>query len=103
MELSATGGNDSGAKIVVRKQHKAYATYQKVLDGRKQPIRGLWQRNGRFYARLKVDDPNGGDRTVRRVPLEANTVAEAQSALRHLMVDRSRNTLPVLKRTPKFA
>jgi hypothetical protein len=27
----------------------------KGLDGRKQPIRGLWVRNGRFYARLNLN------------------------------------------------
>src|SRR6266498_5863300 len=27
-------------------------TFTKVVDGRKQPIRGLWVRNGRFHAQL---------------------------------------------------
>jgi hypothetical protein len=26
------------------------ARFAKVCDGRKQPIRGLWKRNGRYYA-----------------------------------------------------
>lgn len=32
--------------------------FQKVLDGRRQPIRGLWERNGRFYARLTFESPD---------------------------------------------
>ena len=45
------------------------ATFAKVVDGRKQPIRGLWVRNGRYYARLSVADGNTGLKAVRRVPL----------------------------------
>ena len=32
------------------------AAYERVLDGRKQPIRGLWRRGEKFYARLTVQD-----------------------------------------------
>jgi hypothetical protein len=31
-------------------------TFSKVVDGRKQPIRGLWVRNGRFYAQPKIEN-----------------------------------------------
>lgn len=34
--------------------------YVKVLDRRKQPIRGLWVCNGRFYAQLKIEDSADG-------------------------------------------
>lgn len=85
--------------------------YRKVLDGRKHPIRGLWVRNDRYYARLTVVDPNTGKKDVRRVPLtvEENgiarpvaTVAEAVAAKSRLEVKRTDNDLPVLGRTPKF-
>ncbi len=49
--------------------------YQSVLDRRKRPIRGLCCRNGRFYARLSIEDPATGRKAVRRVPLAAETVA----------------------------
>ena len=29
------------------------------MDGRKQPIRGLWQRNGNFIARIAIEDEAG--------------------------------------------
>jgi integrase len=77
--------------------------YQKVRDGRKQPIRGLWVRNGRFYARLTVEDASNGTKGVRRVPLEVETAAEAVAALKKLQTQRADNDLPVLKQTPKFS
>ncbi len=80
-----------------------HLTYQKVRDGRKQPIRGLWIRNNRFYARLTVEDANTGTKNVRRVPLEVKTVAEAVAALKKLQTQRADNDLPVLKQTPKFS
>ena len=41
------------------KRHKLMVlTFSKVLDGRKQPIRGLWIRGTRYYARLNVENPN---------------------------------------------
>jgi integrase len=76
--------------------------YKRVLDGRKQPIRGLWERNGKYIARIAVEDSDGMKRT-RWVPLVgAGTVPQAQERLKALHVDRTRNDLPVLKRTPKL-
>jgi len=77
-------------------------TYQKALDGRKRPIRGLWQRNGKYYARVSVEDPGTGRKEVRRVPLAAATVPQAQAELRRLVIKREENALPILKLTPKF-
>ena len=54
---------------VVSKQSQASAPYQKVVDGRKRPIRGLWIRGSRYYARIAVEDFNTGQKQVRRVPL----------------------------------
>jgi integrase len=85
--------------------------YQKVRDGRKRPIRGLWVRNGRYYAQMTVKDPNKGTKSVRRVPLEVEengvkrpvaTVPEAVASKGRLDVQRADNALPVLGQTPKF-
>lgn len=79
-------------------------TYRKVLDGRKIPIRGLWVRNGRYYARLNVEDPATGKVSNRRVPLEdAKSVAEAREALNKLKLARADKKLPRLGRKPKFS
>jgi len=97
-DSNATIQNQGKSQPIAR-----HLTYQKVRDGRKQPIRGLWQRNGRFYARLAVEDFNTGKKSVRRVPLEVETVAEAVAALKKLQTQRADNALPVLKQTPKFS
>jgi integrase len=80
------------------------------MDGRKQPIRGLWVRNGRYYAQLRFEDGNTGQAKTRRVPLAdrdtqepVTTVARAVEEMARLKVKRSDNDLPVLTRTPKLA
>lgn len=76
--------------------------YQKVRDGRKQPIRGLWVRNERFYARLAIENA-AGVKKVRWIPLEgAKSVPEAVAALRKLQTQRAENELPVMGQTPKL-
>jgi integrase len=100
MKASATASKPS---IVVRRNSHSRYQYKKVFNGRKQPIRGLWERNGTFVARIAMET-DGGDKENRWVPLAgAETVAQAQEQLKTLHVDRTRNDLPVLKRTPKFA
>lgn len=46
-------------------------SYQKVLDNRKHPIRGLWRRNGGFCARLTVEEADGRKKN-QWAPLAAN-------------------------------
>ncbi len=64
--------------------HSHAPTFAKVLDGRKQPVRGLWQRGARFYAQLSVEDFSIGEKRVRRVPLvssEGNPVETVAQAI----------------------
>ena len=82
-------------------------SYQKAPDGRKQPIRGLWVRNGRYIAHITAED-SAGNRAAKWVPLGSNgapveTVAQAKEAFRKLLTQRDEGKLPILKRTPKFA
>jgi len=84
-------------------QHRG-AVYLKVLDGRKQPIRGLWLLGGRYYSRLVVLDAETGAKSVKRIPLEGvTTVAKATAAQLRLLTQRETNELPITKQTPKFA
>jgi integrase len=82
--------------------------FSKVLDGRKQPVRGLWERNGRYYAQLTVENPITGEKKVRRVPLADKdgvpvpTAAQAIGELKRLQTQRSDNDMPSVGRTPKF-
>ena len=100
---SKAGRPKSATNYGLGKQDGAAYSFFKVLDGRKQPVRGLWVRNGRYYARLTVEDATTGEKSVRRVPLEkATTPPQAVEAMRELQVQRKSNDLPVLRRTPKF-
>jgi integrase len=90
------------------KRNHQTLTFSKVVDGRKQPIRGLWIRGTRYYARLSVENPITGVKKTRRVPLvdkeggAVQTVAQAVAELKRLQTKRSDNALPPLARTPKF-
>jgi len=80
------------------------AAYQKVFDDRKRRIRGLWKRNGVFYARLNAVDSFTWRNSTKRVRLaECRTFAEARTARQDLHKDRRDQNLPVLKRSPRLA
>jgi hypothetical protein len=104
VKASASGNNPLNTNIrpVQVPQHRR-GTYMKVHDERKRPIRGLWSRNGRYYAQIAIEDPHASVKEVKRVPLEkATTAAQARDAMHELIVDRRKGVLAVLKRTPKF-
>jgi len=93
----------AGAQVEHIRKHRT-TPYQRVVDERKRPIRGLWVRNGRYYAQLTIQDEHTGQKQVRRVPLEgALTPAQAKQKLEELVVSRRKGKLLVLKRTPKFS
>lgn len=98
--MKRTSTNGTG---VVNGHTHVGTTFAKVLDGRKQPIRGLWLRGERFYAQLTVENPVDGTKSVKRIPLEAVTQAQAVAAMESLKVKRAANDLPTIRRTPKFA
>lgn len=80
------------------------SSYQKVFDERKRRVRGLWKRNGWFYARLAAVDANTGHKSTKRVRLPlCRTVAEARTAMQDLLKDRRDHNLPVLRRSPRLA
>jgi len=76
--------------------------YTKVLDNRKHAIRGLWRRNGKFVARITVED-DAGRKAVKWVPLGAETAAAAQEEFRTLLVERGEDRLRHIGRCPKFS
>ncbi len=92
----------SNGTDTVGKRQSHVATFSKVLDGRKQPIRGLWERNGRYYAQITLENQISGEKTVRRVPLKdkdgkpVDTVPQALSEMKRLQIKRTDNELPVL-------
>jgi integrase len=83
-------------------------TFAKALNGRKQPIRGLWIRNGRYYAQLKLEDLKTGSKKTRRIPLldkegrPVESLKQAQDELGELLSKRRNNALPMLGQNPKL-
>ncbi len=81
-----------------------------MFDQRKRRIRGLWERNGAYYAQLTVMDEAAGKKMVRRTRLEdaeghpVATVAEAVKVMNKLKVRQAEHGLSLIpKRTPTFA
>jgi integrase len=72
------------------------------MDDRKRPIRGLWRRNGKFIARIKVETDTGQP-VNKWVALEALTVGAAKDELSSLKVERNEKRLRPLGRSPKFS
>ena len=104
MTSKATPRRDSKSSSFGSTLAHRSTVYQRVFDGRKQPIRGLWIRNGNYYARLNFADPQTGARETRRVRLTAaHTLPQAQAELRRLQTRRETEELPVLRRCPKFS
>ena len=83
MKANASQSKSSSQSKKVVSEQTHVASFAKVLDGRKQPVRGLWERNGRFYAQVSIEDFATGLKRVRRVPLNnaegkpVETVAQA--------------------------
>ncbi len=72
MKAIDTVSNSTDTVGTVGRRQSHVATFSKVLDGRKQPIRGLWERNGRYYAQITLENLISGEKKVKRVPLKDN-------------------------------
>ncbi len=66
--------------------------FVRVFDGRKQPIKNLWRRGERFYARITVLLASGA-KAERRIALKASTVTDAKVELAALILQRGNNSL----------
>ncbi|MBM3850081.1 MAG: site-specific integrase [Verrucomicrobia bacterium] len=77
--------------------------YKTVLDGRNQPVRRLYRRDGVFYTRFTTIDQAGRKRKVWRSLKTATTVAAAKAAMLKLISDAAETSIPVQGRCPTFA
>ena len=81
----------------------------KVLNGRKQAIRGLWKRGDRYYAQLSVENPFTGIKKMKRVPLRdkdsnpVTTDAGCHGDGPGEKIKQDRDNLPVLPRQSKLS
>ena len=100
MKLTETDSNKNTLRIDAQSTREP-VKYQKVYDGRKRRIRGLWKRGGAFYAQLSLPNEDG-IRKVRRVKLDGAAVAAATDEMRRMVIDRNDDQLPAMVRKPKF-
>jgi integrase len=112
MQHKITVSNSTGSSTSSTGQThigQSAARFEKVKDGNKQPIRGLWKRGERFYAQLRIENPISGVKKTKRIPLvdadgqPVGTVAQAKAQMARLQTQRTDNALPVLDRQPKLA
>ena len=75
------------------------SVYQKVFDSRKRRVRGLWQRNGKFFANLTVAD-DLGRKTSRWVKLKGGSFTDAKDDYDRLRVERQDDRLRPLGLAP---
>ena len=75
------------------------SVYQKVFDSRKRRVRGLWLRNGKYFANLTVAD-DLGRKSSRWVPLAGCSFTDAKEDYDRLRVERVDDRLRPLGLTP---
>ena len=98
MQRNAT--KSAAPKAVNRSNHTARFTA--VTDSRKRKIRGLWQRNGKFYAQIRMTDESGGSKP-KRIPLVATDLDGAKSELEKVRTDNRAGSLPTTGIRPTFS
>ena len=78
------------------------ARFVPALDTRKRKIRGLWIRNGKFYAQMRVAVGNGTTRAI-RVALDATTLDDANTELQAKRTEKKKGELHLPGHRPKFS
>jgi len=75
--------------------------FEKVFDGKRQRVRGLWKRGDRYYVQMTLPRPDGNKKAT-RVALQAKTLTEARDAYRKLLVQRTEGTATHYANCPEF-
>jgi integrase len=76
------------------------APFVKVLDGRKQAVRGLWMRNGAYYAQVKLKDAETGESRPVRKRLQVSTLTEAKAELSKIKANAKSGKEAARRRAP---
>jgi integrase len=74
--------------------------FKKVKDARGHGVRGLWKRGSKFYAQIRVSD--AGKVRNAKIPLEADTAAQAMAELEDKRTERRKGELVVVTHAPKL-
>jgi integrase len=83
-------------------QNKTQRAFVPVFDKFGCPIRGLWKRGSKFYARLNLREPDGESKQ-RRVPLSGESVVQALAELERLKLERLSPDTVKRKTSPIFS
>jgi integrase len=108
MKRNEADSNVATVQSVKSVQHRRHK-YQKAMDGRKQPIRGLWLRNGQYVGRVTSLSLESGKKQPRWVMLKDDrdaiitTLPEARAALERLRTQTRDDELPATGRVPTLA
>lgn len=99
--------NTAAAQKTQFRLENHFAKFIPVRDSRNRRVRGLYQRNGRYYAQLWVDR-GYGKKSARRFPLftsdnlPVRTLQEAKEALEVKRHERREDALPTIGHKPIF-
>jgi len=78
------------------------ARFSPVFDSRKRKVRGLWVRNGIYYARITMADSNGR-KTAKRIRLQATRLDEVKKELEDKRSGNRAGNVPLPGFRPTFA
>jgi integrase len=78
------------------------ARFERVLNSRKEKIRGLWKRGLKYYAQLRMEVGNGQTRP-KMIPLQAATLDQARAELEKTRTHYREGKLPSPGHRPLFS
>lgn len=78
------------------------ARFVPATDTRKRKIRGLWIRNGKYYAQMRVDQGDGTTKAI-RVPLKSETLDAARAEAEERRTEKKKGELHLPGHRPKFS
>lgn len=94
--------NDTQSTVPKGKVSSNHAPrFMPALDTRKRKIRGLWTRNGRYYAQMRVAVEGGKSKPV-RVPLKSTTLEAARGEAEERRTEKTKGELHLPGKRPKF-
>jgi integrase len=109
MQQDVTPQRGAEDKIDIQGKSHREAKYKRAKNDSKRDVRGLWVRNHRYYAQMRVFDPATGQRRPQRIPLvdkdgvPVSTVAQAVAQMEALRTKRRDTGLDIqVRRAPKF-
>ena len=86
---------------MIKTSGKKPKRFEKVFDGKRQRVRGLWKRGDRYYVQMTLTRPDGNKKAT-RVALQATTLTEARDAYRKLLVQRTEGSAVYYGNCPEF-